>query len=204
MLTLLWAPGLWAAPAKQAVAKAKGNFERGRKLFEQGKFLEAIREFENGNTLAPRPLFVFNIAQAHRKLGEANGSVDELTAARTFYKRYLDQEDANAPERVDAVRYLVELESKLTVATPAPVVTLEPPAAALTPSPEPVARTGPPAIIVRPPEAVEEPGFFSRHPVVVALCAVAAVGIATGTYFGVRARTTGCAAASIGCIDANR
>jgi tetratricopeptide (TPR) repeat protein len=66
-------------------------------------FREAIAAFEAGYAASPRPEFLLNIANCHRKL-------DDLAAARRFYRRFLDQAPADHPARPQSIEYLRAIE----------------------------------------------------------------------------------------------
>jgi hypothetical protein len=61
---------------------ARDTFQRGVALYDQGKYREAIVQFENAYRLQPHPSVLFNIARCHENLGE-------LTEALAYYQRML-------------------------------------------------------------------------------------------------------------------
>src|SRR5262249_46892027 len=97
------APG--AARAQSASETAQQHFDRGAKLYNLGHFQEAIPEFERAYDLDPSPIFLFNIAQSHRQLGNKE-------RALFFYRRYLEQAP-NAANRDDVERRMKDLEASL-------------------------------------------------------------------------------------------
>lgn len=62
--------------------RARELYQRGQEQFERGQYAAAIEIFREGYALAPRPQFLFNIAQAYRLVGECE-------RAREFYESYL-------------------------------------------------------------------------------------------------------------------
>jgi tetratricopeptide (TPR) repeat protein len=48
---------------------ARIHFDAGRKAYEAGHFEDAVMEFERGYQLAPRPLFLLNLAHLYLRLG---------------------------------------------------------------------------------------------------------------------------------------
>lgn len=75
------APPLQAAPAlapeallggdaQDAFARAEAARARGKELYESQRFEEAIAAFAAGYDAAPWPVFVFNIGQARKQLGD--------------------------------------------------------------------------------------------------------------------------------------
>jgi hypothetical protein len=94
-----------ATRAQSASDSAQQHFDRGAKLYNLGHFQEAIPEFEKAYDLDPSPIFLFNIAQSHRQLGNKE-------RALFFYRRYLEQAP-NAGNRDDVERRMKDLEASL-------------------------------------------------------------------------------------------
>ncbi len=88
-----------------AADNAQVHFDRGAKLYNLGHFQEAITDFEKAYDLDPSPIFLFNIAQSHRQLGNKE-------RALFFYRRYLEQAP-NAANRDDVERRMKDLQSSL-------------------------------------------------------------------------------------------
>ena len=88
------------ARAEGARASAKTYYERGTTDYNLGHFDEAIKAYEQAYEVDHAPILLFNIAQAHRQLGNNERAV-------FFYRRYLE----NAPKDVDN-RSLVETRIK--------------------------------------------------------------------------------------------
>jgi tetratricopeptide (TPR) repeat protein len=79
--------------------EAKEHFSKGKKLFDEGRYAEAAREFNAAYNLAPHPLVLFNIAACHEKSGD-------IPAAVVAYRRYVaEAEDASE---------IAEIKAKLT------------------------------------------------------------------------------------------
>ncbi len=93
------------ARAQSAADSAQQHFDRGAKLYNLGHFQEAIPEFEKAYELDTSPIFLFNIAQSHRQLGNKE-------RALFFYRRYLEQAP-NAPNRDDVERRMKDLQAAL-------------------------------------------------------------------------------------------
>ena len=108
--------------------KTKEHYEKATRLYNVGKYQEAIAEYEAAYLVSADPVMLFNIAQCHR----LNNQPDE--AAR-FYKNYL-RNAPGAPNRDDVERKIVEMErlSEERRRTNAPPVTPTPP-----PGPAPTA-----------------------------------------------------------------
>ncbi len=109
IVTIVCAAALLAAPAARAESgsseSAQAHFDRGAKLYNLGHFQEAIPEFEQAYDLDPSPIFLFNIAQSHRQLGNKE-------RALFFYRRYVEQAP-NAPNLDDVQRRMKELQAAL-------------------------------------------------------------------------------------------
>jgi tetratricopeptide (TPR) repeat protein len=88
-----------------AFADAKQHFLAGQDYYTQGRYEKAISEFEEAYRLDPRPLLLYNIAQAWEKLGDLRKSVDYL-------KKYLEA-DPNNEERTALLNKLASLQERL-------------------------------------------------------------------------------------------
>lgn len=96
-----------AAPAyaDDADARAaKKHFQQGQKLFDLGRFDEALGEYEAAYEAKPLPGFLYNIAQCHRNLGN-------LKQAIFGYRNYLRQVP-DAPNREAVLALIDELEDQ--------------------------------------------------------------------------------------------
>jgi tetratricopeptide (TPR) repeat protein len=104
-----------AAHAESRTAKI--SYERGVKQYNLGHFAEAISEFEKAYEADGAPVLLFNIAQAHWKLGNNSQAV-------FFYRRYLESAP-KSDRRADVEKRVAELEAVIqrerdAKATPAP------------------------------------------------------------------------------------
>jgi tetratricopeptide (TPR) repeat protein len=88
---------------EQAVARAKDFYQRGQRLYQVGRYREALEQFKEGYLLHDDPVFLYNIGQCHRLLGERREAI-------TFYKRYLTAAP-DSPMRADVRKRVEELES---------------------------------------------------------------------------------------------
>lgn len=91
---------------QRAYAQARVHFEAGNDQYAAGRYLEAIKSFQAGYALVPRPNFLVNIGQAYRKLGN-------LTRAKEAYVAYLRALPENSPLRDQALQVLAEIEVQL-------------------------------------------------------------------------------------------
>lgn len=71
-----------AQEGSEAEHQARAHFEAGRRLVEAESFLAARTEFQRGFEYSLRPLFLFNMAECARELGDSG-------AARREYSEYL-------------------------------------------------------------------------------------------------------------------
>lgn len=62
--------------------EADRHFKNGVRLFDEGKYSEALAEFEQAYALESHPLVLYNLAAAHRALSQYAQAVD-------FYNRFL-------------------------------------------------------------------------------------------------------------------
>jgi tetratricopeptide (TPR) repeat protein len=87
VLAIAVAPRLAAAqpipPSSEQLAK--DHYERGAKLFAEKNYIAALGEFAAGYELVKRPMFLFNMGECARLLGDRDD-------ARSYYQRYLATE----------------------------------------------------------------------------------------------------------------
>jgi len=88
-----------------AFAGARQHFMAGQDYYSQGRYQKAIEEFEEAYRLDPRPLLLFNIAQAYEKLGNLSKTVDYL-------KRFLEAEP-DTDERTSLLNKIANLEARI-------------------------------------------------------------------------------------------
>jgi hypothetical protein len=89
-------------PSPESLATSKEHFNQGTRHYELGHYQEALDEFEAAYMAVPDPVFLFNIAQCHRKMGHDKDAV-------SFYKSYL-RNAPNAPNRADVQKRIQEME----------------------------------------------------------------------------------------------
>ena len=146
LLALLFLAGsAQAQPKSEMDPKARAYLERGLKLYEQGDYLGASREFQLGHVIDPRPEFLFAAGQAERKAGDCKKATE-------FYHQYLK----TGPPPKDAVavgQLLDECDKKLRAqaaaeAPPAPVPQiLDEPTPRPAPPPAQTVVAEPPAVV---------------------------------------------------------
>jgi hypothetical protein len=93
-----------AQPGDRPIAKA--IVDDAVAQYDLRHFQEASALFEKAYQVDPAPVLLFNIGQCHRRLGN-----NEL--ALFFYRRYLDQAPADAPERQEVVKRVADLDRSI-------------------------------------------------------------------------------------------
>jgi hypothetical protein len=121
-------------PSQRDEAAARQHFEKGSKLYDQGRYLEAAHEFEAGYLADARPLFLLNIGHSYRR-------AQDLRRAKEAYEKLL-RTDPTTPQRPMVEDLIKTIDDALMVQQ------LEVPASRVPPPPTP-----PPAPIVVPPPA---------------------------------------------------
>lgn len=91
----------FASPARADKDAAKRHFERGTRAYNLGRFEQAIDHFEQAYEAHPAPVFLFNIAQAHRLAGHCD-------KATFFYRRFLS-EDPDTRARAEIEQHVASL-----------------------------------------------------------------------------------------------
>ncbi|MGE0788029.1 MAG: tol-pal system YbgF family protein [Sandaracinaceae bacterium] len=173
------------AHAQDAEAAARARYAEGVRLLDAGDTRAAYTEFEAGYQLSHRPLFLFNMGECARQMGEPD-------RARRDYEGYLAAEPSGAMSAT-ARRRLAELPAPAASAT-GPEASSTIPAVALEDS-----ATGP-DLRVSQTEPVEEGGGGDDVAVIVLVAVgVAALiggGIALGVHFGTQGQSC-----DVGCVD---
>lgn len=131
----------------QKKEQAKEHFDKARKLYDVGRYAEAIEEYQKVYLLIDDPTTLYNIAQAYRLW-------DKPDEAIRFYRNYL-RRSPGAVNRAEVEKKISDLEKviedrKRGLPTPPPT----PPPVVETPAPSPVLRpptTPPPSAVTPPP-----------------------------------------------------
>lgn len=77
-------------PAQTAQTNADRYFKSGVALFKEGKFAEALAEFQRAYEIAPHPTVLYNIAGCHRELSH-------YAEAVKYYERFLTEGKGKVP-----------------------------------------------------------------------------------------------------------
>lgn len=180
-------PKKGAMTEKQKEKQGRAHFARGKELADAARYVEALVELTKGYELTGRPLFLFNMAEAARAMGDA-------AQAKELYEKYLAAE-ANGPFANAARARLVELTPPPP--EPAPDPTPTPPPVVIPPPREAAAAVDKPAaadLTARPAPAKEE-SHTLRNVLIVSI-GLAVIGGAVGVYVVTRGPDCGA-----GCVD---
>ncbi len=89
--------------AEDDAPAAKMHYEAGVRHFDLSEYEPALTEFKEAYRNKPDPVFLYNIAQCHRKLGHADEAI-------TFYQSYL-RRAPDAKNREEVEKRISELEA---------------------------------------------------------------------------------------------
>lgn len=123
------------ARADAAADRAKAHFKRAKNLYDLGEYRQAMDAFKAGYQEKEDPIFLYNVAQCHRMLGESAEAI-------RMYRSYL-RNAPGAPNRAEVDKRIDEMEKLVAGGGPAAVA--PPPAAPTPPPPTPAVPTPPPS-----------------------------------------------------------
>jgi len=108
------APTSQPAPSEEAKRRAKELFQRAETEYRQGNFTEALADYQATLKLRHHPSIIFNIAQCHRQLKNAE-------RALFFYKLFLADWErvhpgARPPNEAEVLEHVKLLEAELRAA----------------------------------------------------------------------------------------
>jgi len=95
------------AAATAYAETAKQTYQRGLDLYAAGNYDGAAAAFVQAHAMRPKPVILFNIAQAYRKGGH-------FPDALKYYKQFLDEAPAaeKAPLEDETKKYVAEIEAQ--------------------------------------------------------------------------------------------
>ncbi len=107
LAVLLFALGGTGARASEGAprAMARGHFERGTTLYQQGRYAEAATAFEAAYQAVPNGVVRYNLGQCYEKLGDLSRAIDS-------YRAYL-REVPRAEDRPEVEANITRLEKRL-------------------------------------------------------------------------------------------
>ena len=89
-------------------ARAKELFENGARLYEEGQYDDAVMAWQAAYQLSPRPLLLFNMANAYERLGRYQEAYDFLNRYRALApsdeRETLERRIRNIEKRIAEVR----------------------------------------------------------------------------------------------------
>ncbi len=187
-------PIAWADAPKASIAatekRGRAHFKRGKELATQGSYAAALVEYRKGYELTGRPLFLFNMAECARALGDK-------TQARELYEKYLAADVSGSFTSAARAR-LVELTPPPPPPPPAPPPSEAAPAPTIaTPSEVAAAQPQPAETVTAtaPAPASSKRSNFRRNALIVGV-GVAVVAGSVALYASTRGPACG-----EGCID---
>jgi tetratricopeptide (TPR) repeat protein len=174
-------------------ARARAYFDRGKGLYDVGRFDEALKEFAAGYAIVPKPQFLLNLGQCYRQLGDPEHALE-------MYKKFLGDAPPDDPDRAGVEQVVTELEPQAQAARAARAAKNEPQPAP--PSNNSMVQPATTAPAVDANTATQKPAkksFIKRHWWIIPVSLVAAAGLTVGIYFA--ARPNPCSSASIACVE---
>jgi len=172
--------------ATDPVARAELHFQAGEAAFRLGRYEDAIREWKAGYELSPRSLFLLDLAQAYRRLGDAQSALG-------MYHKFLDAIPADDARRPEIARVIAEMRPQAEAQARA--------------QSEADTRAHEQPVVVQVTAAPEQPrrSFARRHwwifPTVGGIAVAAGLAIGLGLYYGRAENHLDCKQAGvIGCI----
>jgi len=100
--TVAAVPAPASAGEKEDRAAAKEHYVKGKTHFDLGEFADAALEFKAAYKLYPQPVFLFNIGQCYKNLGDSKNAL-------FFFKSYLTNAPT-APNKKEVEGLVAELE----------------------------------------------------------------------------------------------
>ena len=114
LLTLFLAVALACANASADESPAKRFFLSAQKHFDLGEYADALHDFKEAYRVQEDPVFIYNIAQCQRLLGQ---NVDAIHSYKSYLRR-----SPEAPNRAEVERKIAALEALPAQSTPAAAV----------------------------------------------------------------------------------
>jgi tetratricopeptide (TPR) repeat protein len=128
------APARFAFGVDAATEEARQHFLKGQQLFELTRWDEAAEEFEKAYAARSDPTFIYNMAQAYRRKGDAKRALE-------LYKNYLIKAP-RSPQRPEVEERIATLQKQIEEAERAAKAAAPVPAPAPAPSPGAVPTSG--------------------------------------------------------------
>lgn len=103
---LLVHPG--AATADDAKARAKAHTVAAKKEFNLGNFRAAADHYEKAYKAKPLPVFLFNLAQCHKRLE----TIKDLKKSQFYFRAFLNSSD-QTPHRAAVEKEIADLDQRI-------------------------------------------------------------------------------------------
>lgn len=161
------------AAEEPATAQARQHYLKAQKAYDLGRWDDAIAEYEEAYSLRSDPTFLYNMAQAYRRKGDAQRAMD-------LFKNYLvkvpdSPQRADIEERIRSLKKQLEAEQAAkrtiepgpggtSVSAPAPVAP-PPPVAPIPTAPAPADDAATPSVQAAPTVIPAEPAPAPSAPV---------------------------------------
>jgi len=145
-----------AEAASTPAQRAKQHYQQGEAYFKAKNFSAAMEEYQRGYLEKANPVFIFNIAQCQRLLGNTAAAVE-------FYQRYL-KEAPDGPGRPVAEKQIAELSAPTQTEAPPPPEAAAAPLVPLPAAPAPAAPEPAAPVIATTPTPAEPPAPESAAP----------------------------------------
>ncbi|MBN2573821.1 MAG: tetratricopeptide repeat protein [Deltaproteobacteria bacterium] len=155
MSVLLLPTGL-ARAADASTEKARQHFLKGQQFFDVGRWDEAAAEFEQAYAARNDPVFIYNMAQAYRRKGDAKHALE-------LYKNYLIKAP-RSPQRAEVEERIATLQQQVEEAERAARGTASGPAHAPSQVPPAVLSSGPAEPPAAPPPSSPSPEMVASPP----------------------------------------
>jgi hypothetical protein len=144
-------------------ADAKQHYLNGAKAYEEGDFQRAVDEYRASYDLSRRPLLLYDLGQAYRKLGNNELSLHSYQQFLVRSTEGRDQEyRESAVVQVKQLEALLAEQRKVKTAPPDGVTSPEPEKPVKTPSEPPPPVEKPAPIAVTPPVVEKPPVVIAR------------------------------------------
>jgi len=105
-------------PAQAQLDRARELYDNGKSLFDEANYRDSILAWEESYRLSNRPALLFNIANAHERLGEYSEAIEVLNRYRAFATE--EERESISRRMRNLERLQAEQEEKIAAAQPAP------------------------------------------------------------------------------------
>jgi tetratricopeptide (TPR) repeat protein len=142
-------------------ARAQLHFQAGEADFRLGRFSDAVMEWKTGYDLSPRALFLLDLGQAYRRLGDPRNAL-------AMYERFASTLSDGDPKRLEVEETIASLRAE-AASMPDKVVAA--------------------TVDLAPPESHHPPPSYARRhwwifPTVAGIAVAVGLGVGLGIYYG--------------------